>query len=78
MVAKDVQECENNKSYIICDNMSSKTKKFDNYICKYEKMSQNEVHFFFSSVQKFVLPKITYLQKDIAQRIAVTMAERLK
>ena len=37
MVAKDAQECEDNKSYIICDNMSSKTTIFDKYICKYEK-----------------------------------------
>ena len=45
MVAKDAQECEDNKSYMICDNMSSKTEIFDKYICKYEKKSQNEVHF---------------------------------
>ena len=45
MVAKDAQECENNKLYIICDNMSAKTTFFDKYICKYEKKSQNEVHF---------------------------------
>ena len=37
MVAKDAQECEDNKSYIICDNMSSKTTIFDKNFCKYEK-----------------------------------------
>ena len=37
MVAKDTQECENNKKYMICGNMSSKTTIFDKYICKYEK-----------------------------------------
>ena len=37
MVAKDAQEYEDNKSYIICGNMYSKTTIFDKYICKYEK-----------------------------------------
>ena len=37
MVAKDAQECEDNKKYMICGNMSSKTIIFDKYICKYEK-----------------------------------------
>ena len=45
VVEKDAQEWEDNKSYIICDIMSSKTTIFDKYICKYEKKSQNEVHF---------------------------------
>ena len=45
MVAKDAQEYEDNKSYIMCDNMSTKTTNFDKYICRYEKKTQNEVHF---------------------------------
>ena len=45
MVAKDAQGCENNKSYIIFDNMSNKTTIFDKNFYKYEKMSQNEIHF---------------------------------
>ena len=45
VVAKDVQECEDNKSYIIYDNMFAKITIFDKYMCQHEKMSQNEVHF---------------------------------
>ena len=37
VVAKGVQECEDNKSYIVCDNMSSKTTIFYIKFCKYEK-----------------------------------------
>ena len=47
MVAKDAQECEDNKSYMICDNMSSKTEIFDKYICKYEKKN-NKMRYTFS------------------------------
>ena len=37
VVEKDAQECEDNKSYIICDNMSTKTTIFDKNFGKYEK-----------------------------------------